>query len=808
MQCALFICKIRKVKILENRHYKALELDKVLSMLAELTSCGDSREMALSLRPDTNIISASGELKKTEDAFNLIAKQGGPSFGILKNVNNSAARAAAGGVLSARELLDIAEDLRVIRSLHEWRSRQSEEKTLSIDLYFGSLRPNKYLETKITSAIVSEEEISDDASPALADIRRKMNRLSIRIREKLDTIIRSQTYQKCLQDNIITQRNGRFVVPVKAECRGQISGLVHDTSSSGATVFVEPMAVVEANNEIRVLSGKEKDEIERILSELSAEVGNYAEEIKHSYECVLELNLIFAKASLAYKMKATVPELNDCGIVDLKRARHPLLDGKTVVPVDISLGGEFDTLVITGPNTGGKTVSVKTLGLLTLMAMCGLMIPAGEGSKICVFKKIFADIGDEQSIEQSLSTFSSHMVNIVSIIKNADSESLVLIDELGAGTDPVEGAALAMAILERLNSLGAKIAATTHYAELKAYALQTPRVENGSCEFDVSTLKPTYRLLIGVPGRSNAFAISEKLGIDKAVIDRAKELVSTENIRFEDVVDSLEQSRIEMEKEKQQAENLRIENENLRKQAEDRLDEIEKLKLREMDKAKSEALRLVENSKREASAMMLEIDKMKKELKSKNTDSEALSRMRSALKRSLNAVDAASDPISSAAEEDFEPSRPIRVGDDVRIAGTNSRGTVVSVSEKNGSAEVQIGSIKMRAKITDLRLVEKKKSGKGEAVVSRNTKSRLTAASDTRCDLRGMTVDEAIMTLDLFLDSMTMAGLSEVTVIHGKGTGTLRAAVQKHLKSHPQVKSYRLGTFGEGEDGVTIAVLK
>lgn len=792
---------------MDNRHYKALELDKVLYMLSELTSCQDSKEMALNLKPESNITIARGELLKTEDAFILLAKFGGPSFGSIKNVNNSLARANAGGVLTMRELLDIGENLRVIRSLHEWRSRQSEENSFSIDVYFGSLRPNKYIESKIFSSITSEEEMSDNASPALADIRRKMKQQAARIREKLDGIIRSQTYQKVLQDAIVTQRNGRFVVPVKAEFRGQISGLVHDTSSSGATVFVEPMAVVEANNEIRVLQGKEQDEIERILAELSAETGTYADEIKYSYEAAIELNLIFSKAQLAYKMKASVPVLNDNGITELKKARHPLLDSKKVVPVDIMLGENFDTLVITGPNTGGKTVSIKTLGLLTLMAMCGLMIPVSDGSKVCVYKKVFADIGDEQSIEQSLSTFSSHMVNIVNIMKDADEESLVLIDELGAGTDPVEGAALAMAILERLKLQGAKIAATTHYAELKAYALDTPGVENGSCEFDVSTLKPTYRLLIGVPGRSNAFAISEKLGIEADVIERAKELVSTENVRFEDVVDTLEERRLEMEKEKNEAESLRQESESLKRKAEERLAEIEKLREKEIQRAKSEAMRLVESSRREANALIIEIEKLKKELKNQNS-ADKLNEMRSKLRKGLSGVDAAADPVMDGTDDGYELSRPLQVGDTVRIAGMGSEGKVLVTPDKNGYVEIQTGAMKMRVKVSDLRLIEKKKEQKKDTFVKNNTESRMTAASDTRCDLRGMTVEEAIMTLDLFLDNMIMSGLSEVTIIHGKGTGALRAAVQQHLKKHPQVKTYRLGTFGEGENGVTIATLK
>lgn len=793
---------------MKNRHHRALELDKVLSMLSTYASAADSKEMALNLTPETNITIAKGELKKTEDAYILLAKFGGPSFGSIKNVNNSVARANAGGVLSMRELLDIAENLRVFRSLHEWRSRQSDETSYSIDVYFGSLRPNQFLESKITSSITSEEEMSDNASPTLADIRRKMKQQASRIREKLDSIIRSQTYQKCLQDAIVTQRNGRFVVPVKSEFRGQIAGLVHDTSSSGATVFVEPMAVVEANNEIRVLQGKEQDEIERILTELSAEVGNYADEIRYSYEAALEINLIFAKAQLAYKMKASMPELNDNGVTILKKARHPLLDTKKVVPVDIMLGETFDTLVITGPNTGGKTVSIKTLGLLTLMAMCGLMIPTADGSKVCVYKKVFADIGDEQSIEQSLSTFSSHMVNIVNIMKDADDESLVLIDELGAGTDPVEGAALAMAILERLKFQGAKIAATTHYAELKAYALDTPGVENGSCEFDVNTLRPTYRLLIGVPGRSNAFAISEKLGIESEVIERAKELVSAENVRFEDVVDTLEERRLEMEKERQTAEQLRMENEALKRKTEERLAEIEKLREKELQRAKSEAMRLVENSRKEANALLIEIEKTKKELKNQQNNIDKLNEKRGALRKGLSGVDAAADPVMGNADDGYELSRPLQVGDTVKLAGMGSEGKVLATPDNKGYVEIQTGAMKMRVKVSDLRLIEKKKEQKKETFVRRETESRLNAASDTRCDLRGLTVEEGIMTLDLFIDSMIMAGLSEFTIIHGKGTGALRAAVQQHLKKHPQIKTYRLGTFGEGENGVTIATIK
>jgi len=539
----------------------------------------------------------------------LLARFGGPAFGGLHNVNNALQRAAAGGMLTMRELLEIAEVLRVIRSLSEWRSR-SEGVETCLDNFFHALMPNKFLEERILNAILSEDEMADGASPTLQDIRRKIRAASSRVRDRLDQMIRSPRYQKFLQEPIVTQRNGRFVVPVKNENRGEVPGLVHDTSSSGATVFIEPMGVVEANNEIKVLQSKERDEIDRILTELSAEAGSFADSIKASYECAVELNLIFAKAQLAYEMKAAPPLLNDEGVIELRRARHPLIAKEKVVPTDIRLGETFDTLVITGPNTGGKTVSIKTVGLLTLMAMCGLMIPVADQSRISIFTHVLADIGDEQSIEQSLSTFSAHMTNIISILQNVTPRSLALFDELGAGTDPVEGAALAMAILEQLHQQGAKIAATTHYAELKAYALQTPRVENGCCEFDVATLRPTYRLLIGVPGRSNAFAISERLGMGSEVVDRARELVSAENTRFEDVVESLEKSHQALEQEREDARAQRAEAETIRQKAEEQLKSVDKLREREMEQARTQAMRIVEQARRESQAFLMELEKL------------------------------------------------------------------------------------------------------------------------------------------------------------------------------------------------------
>ena len=520
-----------------NKNYKSLELDKVLEMLAQLTSFEDAKALALALEPSYALFEVNELIRETSDAHSLSARFGSPSFGNLHNINNSLRRAEAGAVLTPIELLRAANLLQVIRSVTEWRFKSASIETC-LDMRFNALVPNKYLETKITASILSEDEIADNASPELFAIRKKIAATSSKIREHLEKIIRSSTMQKYLQEAIITIRSGRFVIPVKAEFRSAVAGLVHDTSASGATVFIEPMSVVEANNDIRILRSKEQAEIDRILAELSAELAAYADSICQSYNMLAELNLIFAKASLAFKMKASIPIMNNKGIINLKKARHPLIPADKVVPTDIRLGSEFDTLVITGPNTGGKTVSLKTLGLLSLMAMCGLMIPASDNSELSVFENVLSDIGDEQSIEQSLSTFSAHMTNIKSILETADNKSLVLIDELGAGTDPVEGAALATAILEKLRSQGAKIASTTHYAELKSYALDTQGVENACCEFDVSTLRPTYKLLIGMPGRSNAFAISEHLGISKDIIDRAKLLVSLEDSKFEAVVNS------------------------------------------------------------------------------------------------------------------------------------------------------------------------------------------------------------------------------------------------------------------------------
>ncbi len=793
-----------------DKHAKSIEFDKVLERLAEFTSCDDARYNALHLKPESNLDLARALLNQTADAHMLLARFGGPSFGGLKNVNNALSRANAGSVLNTRELLDIGGVLRVIRTLSQWRASNAGVQSV-LDPLFNALSPNKYLETAIFNAIISEEEISDNASPTLADIRRKIRRQEAKVREQLDKFSRSQAHAKYLQENIITQRNGRYVVPVKSEYRNEVAGLVHDTSASGATVFIEPMAVVEANNEIRVLQTKEREEIERILAELSASAGDFAQSIKDSYECALELNLIFAKAQYAYKIKAAPPILNDRGIVNLRAARHPLIDPKKVVPVDIMLGKDFDTLVITGPNTGGKTVSIKTLGLLSMMAMCGLMIPAGDRSEISVFDKILSDIGDEQSIEQSLSTFSAHMTTIIDIFNEADEKSLILIDELGAGTDPVEGAALAIAILEALHFKGAKIAATTHYAELKAYALETPRVENGCCEFDVATLRPTYRLLIGVPGKSNALAISEKLGLDMSVINRATELVSSENKAFENVVDKLEETRRRMEDEYGRAKQLSDKADKEKADAEKLKEEIAQLREKELEKARSQALKVVDQAKREAYALMQELDKLKKEQQKTKDAAELARRAKSLVKKGIESIDSAADPIIGIEDDDkdYVLPRPLVAGDTVIIRDIAKTAKVLSPADKNGNVEVQAGSIKTRVKLSNLKLCEnapKKKETKSTARLQGD--SRLNMAASTRLDLRGMTVDDCLIELDRFIDMGLRTGLNEFTIVHGKGTGALRTAVTRYLKASPYVKSSRLGVYGEGEDGVTIVVLK
>ncbi|MBQ7938163.1 MAG: endonuclease MutS2 [Oscillospiraceae bacterium] len=793
----------------ENRHYRALELDKILTMLSECTGCEDSRRLALETEPKTTIREAKRLMDRTADAFMLSARFGAPSLHGVKNVTGSLKRAQMGATLSLPELIDIERFLKALREMKDFRNNYEGEEATSLDEFFESLMPNQRLEEKIGFTVVSEDEVSDTASPTLADIRRKIRNSQAKVKDQLDKLIHSNTYAKYLQEPIVTMRDGRYCVPVKAEYRNEIKGMVHDTSGTGATIFIEPAGVVDENNETRVLKAKEQQEIQRILYELSCDIGNHAATFIEDYSAIVELDLYFAKARLASKMNASVPNLSDDGKVRLSKARHPLIDKNKIVPIDIALGYDYDVLVITGPNTGGKTVALKTIGLLTLMAMCGLMIPAGESSSVSVFENVFADIGDEQSIEQSLSTFSSHINNTIKILEKTDDRSLVLLDELGAGTDPIEGAALAVAIIERLKLYGAKVAATTHYAEIKMYALQTPRVENACCEFNVETLSPTYRLLVGVPGKSNAFAITERLGMDGSIVDRARELVSAENANFEDVVEKLEQSRQELEKEHEKAENYRKETERIRLEIAKEKEEMERSKEKELEAARLSAKRLVEQVRAESQKLIDEIIETKKAAEAE-ASADMAARARAQMKSGIARIQDIADPIA-AKDSGYRLPRNLVRGDTVRINGMSKDGTLVGLPDGAGYCLVQTGIVKSKVHISELRLIENNKSkkntlGGGSVTKSIESASRRKAASEV--DLRGMDVEQGLLEMDRFLDECVLLNLNTVSVIHGKGTGVLRAAVHQALKKNKAVKSFRLGVYGEGETGVTIVELK
>ena len=786
----------------------------MLAKLADQANCDDSKRMALSLTPSDDFSTVQLLMKKTSDAYMLSARYTSPSLHKLKNCEMALRKAEKGSNLSLRELMDVSSVLHNIRSVKDWRKRCEGEST-SLDPLFEVLTPNRELENTIDNAVLSEEELADSASAELASLRRKINQAKLRVRERLDQLIKSPTQSKYLQEALVTQRDGRFVVPVKSEYRSEIKGLVHDTSSSGATLFIEPMAVVEANNEIRVLQAKEKQEVDRIIMELSVKVGEFAESIIYSYRSLVEIDLYFAKASLAYKMKATVPNILQTGEIDLKRARHPLIDPEKVVPIDVNLGKDFNTLVITGPNTGGKTVTLKTLGLLTLMAMCGLMLPVAENSSISVYKKVLVDIGDEQSIEQSLSTFSAHMTNIVSIIEEADSDSLVLIDELGSGTDPVEGAALAISIMERLAMYGAKVGATTHYAEIKEYALQTPGVCNASCEFDVETLKPTYRLLIGIPGKSNAFAISQRLGLPEEIIEAAKRNISAEKTRFEDVLSQLDQTRQELEKEKEEVDRLRAEQLESKRNLEQFKQKTYKQMDRELQNAQEKANRIVSSVKAESEKLLQELDDIRRQKESEEF-SKLVQGAKSSYRSNINRLEDTANPVIGRVKEEYTPPRPFKKGDLVLITQLNEEGVLLSDPDNAGNVQVQAGIIKTKVPVSDLRLVDKKrrrqlnrmekKSNGGGVTRTLTDKSQRSASSEI--DLRGQTIEEGIMMVDQYIDSCLLMGIKTITIIHGKGTGALRNAIQQHLKNHKAVRSFRLGVYGEGENGVTIAELK
>ena len=788
-----------------DKSIRTLELPAVLRMLSEQTNSAEARERALATVPQTDEEDVGHLQDETEAARDMIGLKGSPAFSGIKPVAESLYRADHGGSLNTRELLDIAGVLRCARRVRDYFN--DDGKKTAIDYLFCALRGNRFLEDKIFTSILEEDVIADNASRELADIRRHIRAAASKGRQILQKIISSQSYSKVLQEAIITQRDGRFVVPVKAEFRSSMPGLVHDVSSSGATIFVEPMGVVQANNELKELEAKEKKEIERILRELSAEAAGSSNEILSDYELLVRLDLIFARGQLSYRMNGSRPEIRRNGSVVLRRARHPLLDSGRAVPIDIELGQKFDTLVITGPNTGGKTVSLKTLGLLTLMAQCGLHVPADSGSAVSVFDRVLADIGDEQSIEQSLSTFSAHMVNIVKILEEADGRSLILFDELGAGTDPIEGAALAIAIIQHVRDRGGKVAATTHYAELKTFAMTTEGVENASCEFDVETLRPTYKLLIGIPGKSNAFAISQRLGLDMSVIETAKAQMDSESIRFEDVLTQLEEKRQRLEKDQTEAEQLRFQREADARRAREFREQMERAKENARTRGEAEARRIIREARAQADAIFEELAQLRRQ-QEKAANWQNVNDARAAIRGQLNQMEeelhfeVEKEPIPA-------PSRPIREGDLVELGGTRKQAVVTAVNGEK--LQLLAGNMKLTVKAKEVRLVEEaevreKKEAKRQVATSIRLQGARAAVNEL--DIRGLMTDEADLAVDQFLDNAVMGKLNVVTIIHGKGTGALRKAVHQQLKRHPAVKGYRLGRYGEGEDGVTVVELR
>ncbi|MBP3519866.1 MAG: endonuclease MutS2 [Oscillospiraceae bacterium] len=784
-----------------EKSVETLELPKVLEMLAVEASTQEGKERCLKLRPYTDPDDVERALAETSAAVDLVSLRGAPYFGDVRPVETSLQRADMGGALNTRELLDVAAVLRCARGCIEYAAG-SDKKTPMDPLFLG-LTANRFLEEKITGSILSEEEIADAASPALADIRRHKRATAAKVRDILQKLITSNQ-SKYLREPIITQRNGRFVVPVKSENKNDVPGLVHDLSSSGGTFFIEPMGVVKANNELRELEAKEKKEIERILAELSADCAAHREDISQDYRFLVLLDVIFARAGLSLRMRGMAPKIVSRGLRFLD-ARHPLLDRDTAVRNDLRMGSDFDTLVITGPNTGGKTVTLKTIGLLVLMAQCGLHIPASDESEMQVFDRVLADIGDEQSIAQSLSTFSSHMTTIVGILKEADDKTLVLFDELGAGTDPVEGAALAAAVIEESRSLGALVAATTHYAELKVYAMTTAGVENASCEFNVETLAPTYKLLIGIPGKSNAFAISRRLGLPEHIIDAAANRVSAENVRFEDVLTQLDVQRQEMEKEKEAARVLRRETEEARAKAAQYRDDLEKQRAKAVEKAEAEARAILDEARRAADDTFRELDDMRKRQR-KEEDWQRVNEARTGLRHKLNEAEGR---LGAAPETELPPpTRPAVKGDTVELARMpGTKATVLEV-KKDGTLQLQAGILKLTATQEEVRVTEGETEASVKKVVASATHKLRTMGASPEVDLRGMTAAEALLELDRFLDNAVMGRLQEVRIIHGKGTGVVRSAVRDHLKRSPYIRTFRPGKYGEGEDGVTVAELK
>ena len=790
-----------------EKSIRTLELPVVLEMLASLAVSDAAKEKCRGLSPVCELEEAVRLQEETQSARERLGLYGSPSFSGVKDVSRALNRADHGGVLNTRELLDVADLLTASRRVAEYDRDRQGEKTV-LDHLFSALHTNKFLEDKIRGAILDEETIADSASPELADIRRKMRLAASKGRQILQRIISSPSYAKVLQEALITQRDGRFVVPVKAECKGSIPGLVHDISSSGATLFVEPMGVVQANNELKELQAREEKEIDRILRILSGECAAQMMNILYDYDILVHLDVIFARGQLSYRMNAAKPILARKGGIVLRRARHPLLDQAKAVPISLELGNSYDTLVITGPNTGGKTVTLKTIGLLTLMAQCGLQIPADDGCRLRVFDRVLADVGDEQSIEQSLSTFSAHMSNTVEILRQADENSLLLFDELGAGTDPVEGAALAIAIIQNGRSKGSLIAATTHYAEMKTFAMTTAGVENASCEFDVATLRPTYRLLIGIPGKSNAFAISRRLGLDEEVIAAAKAQMDSESIRFEDVLTQLEEKRQRLEKAQAEADRLWQQSQEDARKARTFREQMEKAKENARSKGENEARRIVRQAQQQVDEIFAELDELRRKMQ-QQADFQAINDAKVSARKHMNAAQEALH-LREETPEPETPSRPIAAGDRVELPGVRTAATVVQVNG-DGSLVLQAGKMKMTAKPGQVRLIEGQPQVKKQAAAPKTGPAptlHLERRASSELDIRGYETLEAESVVENYLDAAVMAKLETVTIIHGKGTGALRKAVHEILRRSKAVKSFRLGRYGEGEAGVTVVELK
>ncbi len=793
---------------LTEKTLKTLEYDKILAMLATLAPTAGAREQALSLLPDDDKVAVKRRLRRTGDARRLLDDKGMPSFGMVIDVGDALDRAVKGATLSARELLDVGNVLRTARGLLEY-SRTNRHFETVLDEVFERLLPERRLEDKIYRAILSEDMIADEASPALADIRRKIRAANSRIKEILQHYITTSTYARHLQESIVTMRNGRYVIPVRAESKNEIKGLIHDTSASGATIFVEPMAVVDANNELRMLEVKEQHEIERVLFDLSAAVADVAGAIRLNYSNITELAFVFACGKLAENMQAVEPMIIDARRTRLVRARHPLIPAADVVPVSVSLGDEWDTLIITGPNTGGKTVTLKTLGLFALMAQSGLHVPADEGTELCLFDRILVDLGDEQSIEQSLSTFSSHMVHIVSIVKSVTEGSLVLFDELGAGTDPVEGAALAVAIISEMRKRGALTVATTHYAELKAFAIDTEGVQNASCEFDVATLRPTYRLIIGAPGKSNAFAISERLGLPAAVVADARSRISEENRQLERVIEELEKSRLAADRDREEAARLRAEYEAKSAAAKTEAEVLKKRATAELEAAQAKAAGLVESARASSEYIFAQLEEVRRQ-REKADLGERLAATRRAVREHLRENEDRFNPVTERKNEAYQLPRALRQGDEVYLVDIDKKGVLLTAPDKSGNVQVQAGIIRTRSHVDNLRLLENEPTvGKGkEKTAARDWRVSVSRDFKDEIDLRGHTGDEAWFMVDKYFDTALIAGFKTLRLVHGKGTGALRAALWGYLKKDRRVSSFRIGRYGEGDGGVTVVELK